>query len=209
MHKPVDVLLVDQSAMVNEKLQLVLGSMPQLKLIVEAELYRDLSGSKVIVVFVQEPGIPDTLALIARLKARLPTLRVLVAFQTLNASDLQRLLEAGADAFVMAQATPEEFYAELIALARGADLTNKPRAEVPSTDITPREEEILRFLSAGFSNKEVARRLKLSVRTIETHRLNLRRKTQTGRLNELVALARRMKLEPIRDTRTPELRRTA
>ena len=62
-----------------------------------------------------------------------------------------------------------------------------------------REAEILRFLSAGFSNKEVARRLNLSVRTVETHRLNLRRKTQTGRLKDLVALARHLGLTPVVD----------
>ena len=63
--------------------------------------------------------------------------------------------------------------------------------------LTPREAEVLRFLSAGFSNKEVARRLALSVRTVETHRLNLRRKTQTGRLKDLVTLARQLGLAPV------------
>jgi two-component system secretion response regulator SsrB len=63
--------------------------------------------------------------------------------------------------------------------------------------ITTRETEILRYLAEGYSNKEVARRLDLSVRTVETHRLNLRRKTQTGRLHELVKLARAMGLEPV------------
>ena len=56
---------------------------------------------------------------------------------------------------------------------------------------------MLRFLSSGFSNKEVARRLTLSVRTVETHRLNLRRKTQTGRLKDLVSLARQLGLAPV------------
>ena len=66
--------------------------------------------------------------------------------------------------------------------------------------LTPREAEVLRFLGAGFSNKEVARRLSLSVRTVETHRLNLRRKTQTGRLKDLVSLARQLGLAPVVDT---------
>ena len=68
-----------------------------------------------------------------------------------------------------------------------------------SLGLTPREAEVLRFLSSGFSNKEVARRLALSVRTVETHRLNLRRKTQTGRLKDLVSLARQLGLAPVVD----------
>jgi DNA-binding CsgD family transcriptional regulator len=67
------------------------------------------------------------------------------------------------------------------------------------TRITPREAEVLRFLSSGFSNKEVARRLALSVRTVETHRFNLRRKTKTGRLKDLVSLARELGLPPVID----------
>lgn len=63
--------------------------------------------------------------------------------------------------------------------------------------ISNREAEVLRHLVAGYSNKEVARRLDLSVRTIETHRFNLRRKTGTGRLSSLVALARTLGLDPV------------
>lgn len=46
----------------------------------------------------------------------------------------------------------------------------------------------------------MARRLALSVRTVETHRLNLRRKTQTGRLKDLVSLARQLGLAPVVDS---------
>ncbi|MGD6587625.1 LuxR C-terminal-related transcriptional regulator, partial [Xanthomonas citri pv. citri] len=63
--------------------------------------------------------------------------------------------------------------------------------------LTPREAEVLRFLISGFSNKDVARHLDLSVRTVETHRVNLRRKTRTGRLSDLVSLARQLGLPPV------------
>jgi len=75
-----------------------------------------------------------------------------------------------------------------------------PADQGDSLGLTPREAEVLRFLSSGFSNKEVARRLALSVRTVETHRLNLRRKTQTGRLKDLVSLARQLGLAPVVDS---------
>lgn len=88
----------------------------------------------------------------------------------------------------------------LLGLAEGTLLSrfqarNLARALIersgPSSHVlTPAETVVLRHLACGWSNKETARKLGLSVRTIETHRLNLRRKTQTGRLSDLVALAR-------------------
>ena len=82
-------------------------------------------------------------------------------------------------------------------------MSKRPMWRMPEKGSQPREAEILRFLSAGFSNKEVARRLSLSVRTVETHRLNLRRKTQTGRLKDLVCLARQLGLAPVVESEMP------
>jgi DNA-binding NarL/FixJ family response regulator len=61
--------------------------------------------------------------------------------------------------------------------------------------LTGREIEVLRFICGGFSNKDIARRLDLSVRTVETHRLNIRKKTQAERLRDLVNVARQLGLD--------------
>jgi DNA-binding CsgD family transcriptional regulator len=58
--------------------------------------------------------------------------------------------------------------------------------------LTEREVEVLSLIGAGFSNKDIARRLALSVRTVETHRLNIRKKTQSTRLSDLVSVARQI-----------------
>ena len=122
-------------------------------------------------------------------------------FEVLRAGLLTRLVEAGADAFIARSATPRDICRALLTLAASPTESSRDEAApvAPADGLTPREAEILRFLSAGFSNKEVARRLNLSVRTVETHRLNLRRKTQTGRLKDLVALARHLGLTPVVD----------
>ena len=130
------------------------------------------------------------------------TLEHMPEFHTIGEADLDR-----ADAFVARSKSPRELGAALLALAEGSDVlvpSEQPVAMPPeageSLGLTPREAEVLRFLSSGFSNKEVARRLALSVRTVETHRLNLRRKTQTGRLKDLVSLARQLGLAPVVDS---------
>ena len=124
------------------------------------------------------------------------TLEHMPEFHTIGEEDLGR-----------ADAGSTVACAALLALAEGSDCLVPPdqQATLPaepgdSLGLTPREAEVLRFLSSGFSNKEVARRLALSVRTVETHRLNLRRKTQTGRLKDLVSLARQLGLAPVVDS---------
>jgi DNA-binding NarL/FixJ family response regulator len=46
----------------------------------------------------------------------------------------------------------------------------------PAMLLTPREREVLRCIATGKSNKHIAREMDLSVRTVETHRLNIKRK---------------------------------
>lgn len=168
-------------------------------------------GTAVALVFAREAHLDAVCERIAELREGRPSLRVLVSFRALDAADLSRLIDAGADAFIARGAPARDVCKTILALAGGlaplvdgAELAEAAQAEAPETlGLTPREAEVLRFLSAGFSNKEVARRLSLSVRTVETHRLNLRRKTQTGRLKDLVSLARQLGLDPVLDPGTP------
>src|SRR5204863_5382672 len=55
--------------------------------------------------------------------------------------------------------------------------------------ITPRENEVLSLLAKGFSNKEVAKKLYLSARTVETHRLHIMQKLDVNNFAELIKYA--------------------
>jgi two-component system response regulator NreC len=59
----------------------------------------------------------------------------------------------------------------------------------PPDELTPREIEILGFVARGYMNPEIAEQLVLSVRTVETHRANIQRKTGLTTRAELVAYA--------------------
>ena len=212
MSTAVDVLVFDEPQELNPAFRATLEHMPALHTIGETDLDRADPGNIVALVFLDEARLPDGLARILNLKERLPSLRILAAFQALSVGDMRKLIAAGADAFAARSASPRDLCTAVLALAQGADslvVRQEPEADAPSAvpepdslGLTPREAEVLRFLSAGFSNKEVARRLTLSVRTVETHRLNLRRKTQTGRLKDLVSLARQLGLAPVVETET-------
>ena len=201
MTTPVGVLILDEPQDLSATMRASLEHMPEFSTIGEEDLGAS-QGPTVALVFLDEIRLADGLARITDLKERQPGLRVLASFKALTADDIRTLLAAGVDAFVARTKTPRDLCAAILALAEGSDCLVPSDAKPPgetmdAQGLTPREAEVLRFLSAGFSNKEVARRLALSVRTVETHRLNLRRKTQTGRLKDLVSLARQLGLAPV------------
>lgn len=214
MSYAVGVLIVDEPPGLDPNFRATLEHTPALRTIGEEDLGRGETDTVVALVCVRASLPEAACERIASLRDNYPALRILVLFQSLGSDDLRRLLAAGADAFVgrgtpvrdvcsvilgLAGATAEIGTAEV-----GLDTRNHVLMAAPETlSLTPREAEVLRFLSAGFSNKEVARRLSLSVRTVETHRLNLRRKTQTGRLKDLVMLARQLGLDPVVDVDPP------
>lgn len=207
MNQAVGVLIVDEPEGLATTLRAVLEHHPILQTVSEADLVgseaSEAPAGSVALVYVAPEGGEAGILRVRHLKEGRPSLTVLVAFEVLDSDILCRLINAGADAFVARNTQPRLVCGTIIALA-GLE-TPEPVWETDADagtqgagdDLTPREAEILRFLSAGFSNKEVARRLNLSVRTVETHRLNLRRKTQTGRLKDLVALARQLGLAPV------------
>ncbi|WP_082504558.1 response regulator transcription factor [Methylobacterium sp. Leaf111] len=213
MSAAVGVLYEDQLAAVDPVFRSIVEQMPALQLISEAELDQSEPQSKAALISVQAHTIASALVRITTLKKQWPNLRILVAIQVMDAVQLRKLVDAGADSFVTRRPSLDDLCAALC--LRVEDLPCKagtlPAAatETHSLALTHRETEILRLLSAGFSNKEVARRLDLSARTVEAHRLNLRRKTQTGRLKDLVALARTLGLAPVHDVKPFEQHRFA
>ena len=67
----------------------------------------------------------------------------------------------------------------------------------PKIELTARELEVLNLLSLGFSSKEVAGKLFISPNTVEYHRKQLLRKTNSRNAAELIGNAFRMRLLPL------------
>ena len=80
-----------------------------------------------------------------------------------------------------------------IRLIQGGLATTRPASPGPAT-LTPREREVLRWLAAGLSNKELATTLDVSVKTVHVHRANLMRKLELRSYRELIQFAIRNKL---------------
>jgi len=69
-----------------------------------------------------------------------------------------------------------------------ANLTPPPRKKRPES-LTSREQEILELIWAGFKNKEIGQRLKISVKTVDNHRLNICRKLNLHGSHSLLKFA--------------------
>jgi DNA-binding NarL/FixJ family response regulator len=122
----------------------------------------------------------------ARLKGLLPNARILI----LTASDDEEMvfpaLEAGADGYLLKQSRPAVLRAALLELLHGGVpmtssiarrvagyFRDKAKSRDQLTHLTPREKETLSLLSNGYSNKEIAGRLFLSVETVNGYLKNI------------------------------------
>jgi DNA-binding NarL/FixJ family response regulator len=68
------------------------------------------------------------------------------------------------------------------------DIEPPPRAKRPES-LTSREQEILELIWAGFKNKEIGQRLKISVKTVEAHRANMMKKLRVSNTAQLLKTA--------------------
>jgi DNA-binding NarL/FixJ family response regulator len=136
------------------------------------------------------------------IKARWPATRVLVLTMHDEPAVVRRLMEDGADGYLLKTCGREELLRGIQAVHHGekhfsADITAallRQRTETPSghdglLGLSSREREVLGALAEGLSNKEIGDRLFISPRTVDTHRTNLMRKLDVHNLAGLVRLA--------------------
>jgi DNA-binding NarL/FixJ family response regulator len=115
-----------------------------------------------------------------------------------NSEYVQQALQAGACGYVLKDAPGQEIITAIEAVAAGGmffspALSMRPRAPTENPDrraqLSPRENEILAALARGESSKQIARTLDLSVRTVEAHRQNIKRKLDLEGQAELIKYA--------------------
>lgn len=135
-------------------------------------------------------GEDDGLKLVRELRRDFPLLRIVVLSMLDEATYQPRALQAGADAFLSKRAGPESIVAALkVVAARG----RVPRPAVEPLDeiaaLSERELQVFRELGLGRSTQEIAARLGVSVKTVESHREGIKLKLGLPHANALVARA--------------------
>ena len=181
------VLLVDDHQLVRDGLHSRLGETPGIEVVGEAGTGQEalaLAASLQPDLVLLDIGLPDMsgLDVAAKLGEVAPGTRALMLSMYDNREYVLSALRAGAAGYVLKDATSKEIIAAIRAVAAGASYCSASLTTALATGgsepptLTEREREILILVAKGNSNKRIAQQLDVSVRTVETHRLNLRKK---------------------------------
>jgi two-component system, NarL family, response regulator NreC len=194
-------VLADDHVVVRSGLRLLVESEPGLEVVGEAgdvpaalEAVERLRPD-VLILDLHMPGEPS-LPAIARLREDHTGTRVIVLTAQRDPSFAAEALRLGAAGYLPKEAAEDQLL-EAIRVAAGGGTYLEPQlgarlaaaAGVSPPELTDRELEVLRLIARGQTNREVAERLFLSVRTVETHRARLQRKLGVSRRSDLVEYA--------------------
>ena len=190
------ILLADDHVVVREGLRLVIEGQRDMIVVCEAgdgasaiQQAQELKPD-VVIMDISMPGMNGLVAT-RTLKRILPQCVVVTLTRHGDDAYLQELMRAGASAYVLKQSAPAELITAIRTCAAGGQyldsaLTARVTAEFlgrdgrkvtqPGATPSERESEVLRLIAAGYSNKEIATRLTLSVKTVEAHKANAMRK---------------------------------
>jgi len=187
------ILLADDHAIIREGLKHLINVQPDMEVIGEAVNGRDAwrkAGELKPGVVVMDVSMPELSGAKAteRLKQTHPEIQVLALTVHEDSGYLQQLMQAGASGYVLKHAAVEELIHAIRVVAVGGTyldpvlagrvmgklIRQQPRKDALKTcALSDRETEVLRLMAWGYSNKEIAARLDISVRTVETYKVRL------------------------------------
>jgi two-component system, NarL family, response regulator NreC len=191
------VVIADDHVVVRSGLRLLLDSEPGIAVVAEAG---DVAGAvaeveqhrpDVLVLDLLMPGGP-TLPVIARLGETHPDTRVVVLTAQRDPSFAGEAMRLGASGYVPKEAAGRQLLRAIRMAAEGSTYLEPSlgarlaAAKSSAPELTERELEVLRLIARGHTNREVAERLFLSVRTIESHRARIQRKLGRSSRSDLV-----------------------
>jgi DNA-binding NarL/FixJ family response regulator len=216
MAPEIRVLIADDHAVVREGIQSVLHAGEGFTIVgaaangLEALSLAMAHHPDVVVLDISMPG-KTGLEVAAELRDSLPDTRVLVLSIHDHAEYVMESIRAGADGYLRKDAAPSELREAVRAVHRGESFFSAPvarqigegvravaerdarRARLES--LSTREREVLQGIVSGETNKEIAARLGISPRTVETHRESVMRKLEIRTVAGLTRFALEMELE--------------
>jgi DNA-binding NarL/FixJ family response regulator len=205
---PLRVFLADDHAVVREGLKALINAQPDMTVVGEAadglaacERVPALQPH-VVVMDVSMPKLTGSQATV-RLRQECPTVRVLALTVHEDKGYIRQLLAAGVTGYVLKRAAAEELIHAIRAVAAGGvyldpsmagkvvgGYVRKPAEAGPASgELSDREGDVARQTAAGHSNKEIAARLELSVKTVETYRARAMEKLGLNSRADLVRYA--------------------
>jgi two-component system, NarL family, response regulator NreC len=201
MAERISIVLADDHTVVRRALRLLLEGEPGFEVVAEAEdadgAVRYLRGHKpdVLILDLNMPGRPS-LEAIGDMHEASPETRIVVLTMQQEPAFARRALQQGVLGYVLKEAADDELVQAVRSAAAGetylqpalgAKLAAEPKSA--ASDLSERETGVLRLIALGHTNAEIAEKLYISVRTVETHRAHIQQKLGVSTRAELVRSA--------------------
>ena len=202
MAEGISIVLADDHTVVRRALRLLLEEEPGFEVVAEAEdadgAVRYLRGHKpdVLILDLNMPGRPS-LEAIGDMQEASPQTKIVVLTMQQEPAFARRALQQGVLGYVLKEAADDELVQAVRSAAAGetylqpalgAKLAAEPEKRAAS-DLSERETDVLRLIALGHTNAEIAEKLFISVRTVETHRAHIQQKLGVSSRAELVQSA--------------------
>ena len=203
------VFVADDHAVLRDGLKALVNGQPDMEIVGEADNGRVTSEkAKELMpdILLMDISMPELNGIEATelIRKQCPSVKVLVLTAYKDKGYLDRLLKVGASGYVLKLSAAEELIGAIRTVAAGgihldpqlADRITDAyvssqflKGEVRKKELTSREEEVLRLIALGHSNKEISNVLKISVKTVESHKANLMQKLELKTRTEIVRYA--------------------
>ncbi|WP_236590937.1 response regulator [Neptunomonas japonica] len=191
------VLLVDDHPLVLDGINACLSSQEGIEVVGQANNgleALELAEALIPDVVLMDVSMPvmNGLEATKELKIRFPDFRVLILSMHENREYILQLIQSGAAGYVLKDVSSEELVKAIEVVHQGGTYFSSRASETlvkhfdsgrrhaviddSRPNLTKREETVLKLLAEGGSNKDIARQLDISVRTVETHRQNIKQK---------------------------------
>jgi DNA-binding NarL/FixJ family response regulator len=202
----IEIVVVDDHAVVRSGLRLLLAAEDDLAVVGEAGNARDAvfevraRKPDVILLDVVMPG-ESGIEVLPKLLHEAPDAKVLVLSMQDDPNYVREAFTAGASGYVLKEAVDAEVVDAIRQVAAGGRYVHPvlgarmvaadaaAQAEAEADPLSDREREVLKLLALGHTNQEIAKQLYISVRTAETHRAHIMRKLRLETRAELVRYA--------------------
>ncbi|MBD8164088.1 response regulator [Erwinia persicina] len=186
----VSVMIVDDHPLMRNGIRQLLALEPRFRVIAEAGNGHDaiaqalLNPPDLILLDLKMKGLSG-LETFNALRANGIPARILVLTISDQRSDISALLEAGASGYLLKDSAPEQLLSQIIQVAEGGVAFSAPLNALRDNDswkadpfiiLTEREQEVMKEVACGLSNKQIAENLTISEQTVKVHIRNVLRK---------------------------------
>jgi DNA-binding NarL/FixJ family response regulator len=205
----IKVILADDHPLIRAGFKAMLGKTEAFQIVGEAEDGRELMAQisalnpDVVLVDITMPHV-NGLEVIRHFRKQNSQLKIIVLTMHEESEYVLNAMKSGADGYLLKNIESTELERAIKTVCNGqkyfspavagilAESALRPVKE--GLEITPREKEVLTLVASGDSTKQIAAKLEISIRTVESHRINLLKKLSVNNSAELVRKALDLKL---------------